>query len=890
MSGVLSFHARWLKGNSFMEVRKMRVETEYEVEDSKKEDYEFLWSSSPNQGTFVLNTKDECEMNLVGGKAFNVSKLSKKGFPVPEGFCVTTRAYEYFMDFNSISEEDEEICDKIRNGLMPPLLTEYISNAYGEYLKGSPCAVRSSSPFEDLKSASFAGQYESFLNVKGEKALLDAVKGCWASLWNQSAVEYRKKMGIESTNIKMAVLVQEMVSATASGVLFTDDHIVVEAVWGLGDILVGGEVIPDHFVAERKEFNVTERKISRQEVMSQFSFTGGVETVEVPENIRDVPVLDEKHIRKLCGLGEHVEELFGCPQDIEWALCNGKFVLLQARPITVNQQPTIWSRANVAETQPGYVTYLSRIPENKPDDIVLGLRPLLERFGIKGIPEDIKFREYLYGHVYLNMTTMHSTLGKIPGLSPEVLDQSLGYSGGEEEVKESKLGLSAMMKLLPGTLRVIQFFLSLSDQAEKVIPHSLELIEDIKHRNLHNMGLEGLDELVWEMYEQNSQVFQVHSVTALATISLFGILQKFTARIGEKGTENLLTIGLEGMSSSQLGIEIWNLAQSAVKSPQVSELILSEKKDVLKELKQFKEGINFLRDMEGFMKKYGDRGSQEMELSVPRWEENPYFVLSMVTKYLRARTNPVEIMQEQKQMRFEATERILSNISRNPLEKLLFEKILEKTQKYIVTRENLKTTWVRGISAMRTLYLVIASKFVEEEILETIDHIFFLKMTEVSDIIAGTLKKDELGERIQKRIEEKNMYEHLDVPEVIVGKPLPLEELKYEIESKERLEGMGCSHGVVTGKARVVLDPHKCSEFKEGEILVAPITDPGWSPFFVTAGGLVMELGGTLSHGVIIAREYGIPAIVGVKDATKIIKTGQVITVDGNKGAVYIRE
>jgi phosphohistidine swiveling domain-containing protein len=879
-----------VKGNTFVEVRKMRVETEYEVEDSRKEDYEVLLSSSSNQGKFVLNTKDECEMNLVGGKAFNVSKLSKKGFPVPEGFCVSTRAYEYFMDFNSISEEDEKICDKIRNGLMPPLLTEYICHAYREHLKGRACAVRSSSPFEDLKSASFAGQYESFLNVKGEKALLDAVKGCWASLWNQSAVGYRKKMGIESTNIKMAVLVQEMVSATASGVLFTDDHIVVEAVWGLGDILVGGEVIPDHFVAERKEFNVTERKISRQEVMSQFSFTGGVETVEVLEDLRDVPVLDDEHIRKLCGLGEHVEELFGCPQDIEWALCNGRFVLLQARPITVKQQPTIWSRANAAEMQPGYVTYLSRIPENKPDDIVLGLRPLLERFGIKDIPEDIKFREYIYGHVYLNMTTVHNTLGKIPGLSPEVLDQSLGHSGGEEEVQESKMGLSAMMKLLPGTLRVIQFFLSLSDQAEKVMPHSLELIEDIRQRDLHTMSLEGLDELAWEMYERNSQVFQVHSVTALATMSLFGVLQKLTARMGEEGTENLLTIGLEGMSSSQLGVEMWQVAQIAAESPRVSELILSRREGMVEELKQFPEGVTFLAHLDTFMDAYGDRCSEELELSVPRWEEDPDFVLSMVANYLGSDVNPAKTMEEQKKIRLEATGRIRKKLSKNPLEALIFEKILQKTQQYIVVRENLKTTWMKGLSTMRILYMAIAENLVKEGILKSKEDIFYLKVTEVFDVIAGNLRKGQFEDHIEERKKERLEYEHLDVPEVIVGKPLPIEELKYTVEPKEQFEGTGCSHGVVTGKARVVSDPLECSEFKKGEILVAPITDPGWSPLFVTAGGLVMELGGTLSHGVIIAREYGIPAVVGVKNATKIIKTGQVITVDGNKGIVYIRE
>lgn len=867
----------------------MRVETKYEREDPMI-DSGISWIDPPDLREFVINTKEEGEMELVGGKALNISQMSRKGFVVPEGFCITTKAYDFFIEFNSISEEDTETGDEIRKGVIPPLLEEIIRNAYTQYIGGKPCAVRSSSPAEDLKSASFAGQYKSFLNVQGEDALLDAVKECWASLWNQSVIEYRKKMGIGDEGIGMAVLVQEMYPATASGVLFTEDRMMVEAVWGLGDILVGGKVIPDRFVVEREELSIVERTISHKQVMSQISPDGGLILVDVPERLRAMPVLEDHYIQELCALGRRVEELFGCPQDIEWALCDSSFVLLQARPISVKQKPVIWSRANVSETQPGYVTYLSRIPENKPDDIFLGLLPLLECFGIKDIPKDIKFREYIYGHAYLNMTTIHETLGRIPGLSPKVLDQSLGHSSDEEEVQSSKMGISDMVKILPGTLRVIRFFLSLSARAANAIPESMEVIETIKNKSLEDMTLEELDSLVWEMYERNSQVFQVHSVTALAAMSFFGILQKISARVGEEGAENLLTIGLEGMSSSQMGIEIWNLSQKASRSSRVSELILSRREDTLEQLKQFPDGLAFLEELDDFVDRFGDRGSQEMEFSVPRWGENPGFVLSMTANYLSSSANAPKTMEEQKKARLEATDRILNKFSKNPLERVLFEKILQKAQQYIVIRENLKTTWVRGLSAMRVLYLTIADKFVNEEILENRDDIFYLKMTEISDIIAGNLRKGQLKDGIKERKKEKIECERLDVPEVVVGKPSPIEELKGTVELKEKLEGIGCSHGVVTGRARVVLDPSECSEFNEGEILVAPITDPGWSPLFVTAGGLVMELGGTLSHGVIIAREYGIPVVVGVKNAVKIIKTGQLITVDGTKGTVSIRE
>jgi pyruvate,water dikinase len=482
----------------------------------------------------------------------------------------------------------------------------------------------------------------------------------------------------------------------------------------------------------------------------------------------------------------------------------------------------------------------------------------------------------------------------IPGISSDVVDKSLGHTrekeGTEEEtVQESKPKFSETVKLLPGVLRVVWFFLQLPEQAGKVIPYSVELIEDIRHKNLCTMTLEELDNLAWQMYDRNSQVAQVHAVTTTAAMSLFSFLQKMVARYGEEGTENLLTTGLEGMSSCQLGIEMWKLAESASRSPRISALIHS-RKDVVDDLNRFSQGRAFLEDLDNFADRFGDRCSEEMELSIPRWGENPNFVLSMVANYLNSGANPVETMEEQKKMRLEATDHILRTLSRNPVEKLFFEKILEKTQQYIVTRENLKTTWMRGISAMRVIYLAIADNLVKKGILKERDDIFYLKVTEVSDIIAETLKKEQIVNILEERRKEKEEYEHLDIPEVIVGKPPPIEELIYTVEPETQFEGTGCSCGVITGKARVVMNPAECPELKEGEILVAPYTDPGWSPLFVTAGGLVTEIGGTLSHGVIIAREYGIPAVVGVKNATRIIKTGQLITVDGTKGMVYIRE
>ncbi len=843
---------------------------------------------------FVLHTREKCGIELVGGKGANISRLVRAGFTTPGGFCITTTAYDYFCDFNNISTKDGDISAKIRAGTMPPPLAENISAAHERYLEGKPCAVRSSSPQEDLAQASFAGQYTSLLNVVGEEALLDAVKECWTSLWNPAVVSYREKMGIDSQNARMAVLVQEMCPAQVAGVLFTEEQMMVEAVWGLGDILVGGETIPDHFVVGRDTFDVVERRVADKAVMSCGDVCGGVIVAQVSEHLRTVPALDDDQIRRLCILGAKVEKLFGCPQDIEWALCDDEFVLLQARPITVLQKPSVWTRANLAEMFPGYMTHLSRVPENRPDFFKQAIQPFLDCFGIKDIPEDVTLIDYIYGHVYMNLDNIDQALGRIPGFSMDAFDAGVGYESEEssQESPKSKMSFGEILKLIPGVIRLSRFLLSLPKLTTQIIPYSAELVEDVRSRDLQELELEELDELVWEMYDRTARVMQVHSCTGiLVVIPLLDVVQKTVGKLeGENGTANLLYSGLDGMSSAQLGVETWRLAQSASRSRQVSELILSRRENVLQELGQIPQGQEFLRDWDDFMQRCGDRCSQELELSTLRWEESPQFVLSTVANYLDSNVDPVQMMEEQKRKRIETSKRVLKKLSRNPLKRLAFEMLLKKLQSSFVDRENLKSAWARGVSAMRRLYLAMASKLVQAGVLDSRDDIFYLKMTEVADIVTGKLRKGEFEERIEVRRKEKEQYEHLDVPLTIVGEPLSIEEIEYTLEAKSELEGTGCNPGVVTGRARVVHDPSECLEFGAGEILVAPITNPGWTPLFVTAGGLVMELGSTMSHGVVIAREFGIPAVVGVKNATRIIQTGQLLMVDGGKGSVYIKE
>jgi pyruvate,water dikinase len=688
----------------------------------------------------------------------------------------------------------------------------------------------------------------------------------------------------------MAVLIQKMIPSQSSGIAFTGEQIVVESVWGLGTALVGGTATPDRYILDRDGKTLLDEHIAPKSTACYLREQGGIIEKSVPEPLQNQPVLDAETRNHLCDLCIRVEQLFECSQDIEWAIVDGNIIILQARPITVSPSPEIWSRANIGEMQPGYVTYLSRIPENRPDFYVQSLKPLLECFNISEEIPDLTFTKYIYGHIYANMTTTYETVGKIPGLSPDIIAQSIGLSNGETSGLTP--GPLEMIRMLPGALRVMKFMIDLPKKAHEVMPYSLELISQINTMNLEEHPLHELDTLVWEVYDRNAEVVPIHVCTFMAIMAFYNIVEKILHNIGEpKETTIALISGLEGMCTSQMGIEIWKLAQTASQSPLVTEIISSGEQDILQSLKDHAESTHFLEQVEKFMEDYGDRCSQELELSVPRWKETPGIVLTMVANTLHSNApNPLTQIEIQKTHRLETQDHILKQLSKNPAEKILFSKILEKIQHYLLVREQLKTTWVKGNTAMRMIYLTMARKLTEKGALSTPHDIFFLKMTEVSDVIAGTLPYDEIPLLIDQRRVEKEACENLDVPDEIIGEPPPLEELRRTIQGGTHFEGIGCSPGIVTGKARVIKDIHQACDIEKGEILVIPVTDPGWSPLFVAASGIIVELGGTLSHGVIIAREYGVPTIVGIKNATDIFHTGQLITIDGGKGLVSVED
>lgn len=551
------------------------------------------------------------------------------------------------------------------------------------------------------------------------------------------------------------------------------------------------------------------------------------------------------------------------------------------------RQGDVWSRANAAETQPGYVTYLSREPEDRPDEIRAAIGAIVRCFGVTEIPEVRVIKVYHHGYAYYNMTAVAETLGTLPGLSTEVIFRSIGYQDDEGGGEKPGLRSTALVRLLPGLPRLLRHLGRQPARAAEVVPVAQRLIARVRREELPRSAGE-LEALVKEIQARAAEVLNVHITTTLATFALFGLLQQL-CNTAEPGVEHALTVGLDAMSSKELGLEIWKIAEAARRSEAVAKLLLAREPDLLGRLEAMPEGAEVRAAFARFVDAVGDRTSEEMDLSVPRWEETPEVVFAMAASYLESGIDPHRVFADQRRARIAAAARVEKKLS-PPLRPIL-RALLAQTQQFVVLRENLRTVWMKCLSAERRAYLAHAAELVRGGLLEQKEDIFHLKKTEVSRAMAGGLDAATAARLVAERRREKELCERLHMPDVVRGAPPPLEDLlrpSFPDLRQKLLSGMGVSPGVITGRARILHSANAAARIEQGDILVATTTDPGWTPLFAMARGLVMERGGLLSHGVIVAREYGLPAVVAVRDATRLIPDGRRITIDGVRGEVHI--
>jgi pyruvate,water dikinase len=850
---------------------------------------------------------------LIGPKAASLCTLRGLGMKVPPCFFVTTAAFREHLDTNGLrpqiallagrldkkTEEAGPTLHEIRRLILDlPLadtLREQIAAAYLQ-LAAATVSVRSAATAEDLPGHSFAGQYETVLNVDSLEGCLDAVKRCWASLWTERAYEYRRRNGIDHRQVEMSVIVQRQIEPDAAGVTFSLDpltgspgRIVIESCRGLGDALVSGRVQPDRLVLRKKNLSLI-YWVSPQ----------GRRSYAVADPASDSePSLDLKTAKRLARRVRKIERKLGCPQDIEWAVRNGRLWFLQTRPITVIPEPRpwedrqVWTNSNLGEVAPDVLTPMTW------SMMQVMLVPLMG--GIARLVGVDAARHPLVGLVagrlYWHVNPTAAAVQRVIPLSKLVRlnnvfggDQGRMDQLGQLDITDEDLpdiGFSWPKYILSWPRNLYEIWSYRTSQGDALMARFKARNDELDRLDVDAVSTDELARMVADSLRDNLR--EMNLLFLLPGGLAIALFQRVCQRwLGDEELTSAykLMAAQGGIADTQAGLDLWRLAVLAHDDPQTERLFLSDDNwaDIRPKL-----GSRFLTAWDRFMAEHGHHCRGELEFINARWAETPDYVLDFVRNYLHSvdQIDPIQkqsrLAQEVAELAEQCRQKLKSRIKRR-----VFNWSLKRTQKVARDRENWKNEAVRLVAAFRRILLALGTRLQEKGTLTHRDDIFFLKIAEVRSVVSGTADFD-VAQRIATRRAEYERNCTFTPPPVVVGHFDPDKHVAPPVDTDvEVLNGIAVSPGVVAGPARVILRTDDHQHVEAGEILVAPFTDPAWTPYFLPAAGVVMDMGGVLSHGAIIAREYGLPAVVNVGAASKIIKTGQRIRVDGDRGTVTI--
>ena len=877
----------------------------------------------------LLNARQPVDETEIGPKAMSLVRMSRSGLAVPAGFCITAAVFREHLERNNLVDRIRSLVNELTEespdakGILLSNLRQIIIEAplveqtrdemeslYRE-LGADRIAVRSSGTAEDLPGHSFAGQHDSFLGITNITDYIEAVKKCWASLWTFRAYEYRQRNSFDHLKIGMAVIVQKLIDADISGVIFTADpltgatgNVIIEACFGLGESLVSGKVTPDRFVVRKNKLKLWSRTISEKKLERVVNKDGSVEEHAVEGERSTSPTLDKRQMKLLAGLAIKIETEFDRPQDIEWAISGGKIFLLQSRPITALppektwEQRQVWSGNPVREVMPDVVTPAT---VSMLEGMLAGFFDPIFRLLCVDRGDHPAF-EVIAGRVYFNANLWAAVIGCMPGSGNFNFTE---FSGSHRGLKElgRRLQVATEEDLPDVKHKKLRFFLKLplilAGSLRNTPTRGQRILEQINaeadkwyHLDVTTLSCEQITESLEQIVEQFDELLS-HVLYLFGMMSAYPILHWICTKwLSDDGSCAMqLLAGVGDMTDAVAGLDLWKLAAIADKSDEIKKLILSDDDwDTLEgRLAQSDPGREFLSSWRNFMHNHGHHCRGEIELYNRRWSETPDYILKLVRGYMSQfdRIDPVRNHAERAEQRRQLEQKCRRQI-RNPIKRLIFNRFLVHSQQGWVFRENVKSEVVKLLTAMRRLLLELGRKLTERQVLAGQDDIFFLRLDEMSPVVQGSTTFD-ISRVIADRRTEYDKSSLIAPPDVIFGKFDPDTCIYPEPdENTEVLNGLAVSPGIVTGKARVILRADADEYLLADEILVAPFTDPGWTPYFVPAAAIVMDEGGVISHGSIIAREYGIPAVVNVGGATRIIKTGQTIRVDGNSGVVTI--
>ncbi|SEL98407.1 rifamycin-inactivating phosphotransferase [Streptacidiphilus jiangxiensis] len=867
-----------------------------------------------------LHEVDGAQVALVGGKAAQLGELARiEGVRVPDGFCVTTDAFrlvaaqapslEALLDRLALVDPDDRqtirtLSAQLRRAVeevaVPGGVAAAIADGLARLGEGAACAVRSSATAEDLPTASFAGQQDTYLNVVGPAEVLRHVSRCWASLFTDRAVTYRRRNGIDDRTVRMAVVVQRMVVPEVSGILFTADPVTgdrkaatVDAGFGLGEALVSGLVNPDVFRVRGDE--VVGRTVAVKQRALHALPGGGTREVPVEARLQEQPALTDGQVLRLVRLGRRIEAHFGRPQDIEWCLVDDDFRIVQSRPVTtlfpVPDNPDGQNRVYVSVGHQQMMTDPMR-PLGLSMWQLTAMVPMHEAGGRLFVDATARLASPASRNALLDLMGRGDPL--VRDALETVLDGDFIPTPPAPPAPASPPSAPPVPPVpAPDSPPSVPAEVDPGLVAE-LITRSEASIAALEGAIATETGLALFDFLEEAFAEHKRVLGEPQNLQAIMAgmQAAWWLGDRLQEWLSERNAVDTLTLSAPDNVTSEMGLALLDVADVVRRHPEVVAFLQGvETEDFLEELPKLAGGTEARDAVEAYLDRYGMRCVGEIDITRPRWSERPAALVPVILDNVR-NFEPGAAARRFEQGRQRAQEKeqdVLTRLRALPDgERKADEtkRMIDQVRAFAGYREYPKYGIVRRYFAYKQALLREADRLVRAGVLAEREDAFYLTYQELRDVVVDARTLD--GALVRQRRDAFRAQHALTPPRVLTSDGVALSgSYRRDDVPAGALTGLAVSAGTVEGRARVVLDMAQ-ADLEAGDILVTPFTDPSWSPLFVGAAGLVTEVGGLMTHGAVIAREYGLPAVVGVDGATRLIRDGQRIRVHGTDGYVVI--
>jgi phosphoenolpyruvate synthase/pyruvate phosphate dikinase len=856
--------------------------------------------------SFLIHFKDISEPSKSGGKACKLTELFQKGFNVPAGAVLSTEAYELFIQHNTglkdaieqMRADDSEqhyqqVIEQLRLAEMPGLIQQEIRDflRVAGLKKGRAMVVRSSGTREDGADNSFAGQFESILHLNSEDAVIQAVISCWSSLFGRKVLSYCRNNNIAWYDFSMSVVIQEFIPSDVSGVVFTvnpmtgnDKQMVIEAAHGQGEALVQGVISPDryHYNWYDETFSVIHAGNQDRKLVQ--ADTDGLQWMEIAQG---TACLTKAQVEELAAICLKIQQFYGEPQDIEWALFEGVFYVLQARPLTsihfdVQYE---WTTADLKDggissgvTTPMMFSLYEFVFESTMPEFFRQIKILPDQ-------HFDKWFDWWFGISYWNMKAGKEGAKLIPGFNERNFDKSLGiepdYEGDGYVTAFTPKSLLKGVQILIATNNSIR---NRPEIARKDMEATDLYFDRLKSFLAEKPTLQALTDFFETMVSQHyfrmegSYFYAIYDNSNAATFCQEAI-QKFNKSSRHQIKYLNVVAGLNNLAHLRPAFELWDLARAISKNAAALEFYQSNSTvELIEKLRNKEEDFPMKVELQLFVEKYAYHSIRELDLLVPNWDKDPSQPVEQLKSFLgkQQKLSPQALAAKQTAV-YEKEIRQINN-------RQIIRKI-ETHRQMLWLREELRDHSSAMYHHIRLVLLAMAESMLERGMINQFNDVFYLKFGELIEY-CRTNNKAKYLPMIEKNIIFYQSYRNFRFPNEIWQKGDFKRNRNGVKKNAHSWQGIGGSHGELTGRVVVINSIWEADKISEGDILVTKFTDPAWTVYFSKISGLVTEFGGMLSHGAVVSREYGIPAVMGVKGITGILKTGDIIEMDGETGVI----